>query len=116
LWRARGALDLLAGGVGLRRGRSHPREVRVGDVLDFWRVEAVEPDRLLRLRAEMKLPGRAWLEFAVEPRPGGSLISQTAVFDPVGLGGLLYWYALYPVHELVFRDMLRGIARAAARG
>lgn len=116
LWRVRGALDLLAGGVGLRRGRSHPREVRVGDVLDFWRVEAVEPDRLLRLRAEMKLPGRAWLEFAVEPRPGGSLISQTAVFDPVGLGGLLYWYALYPVHELVFRDMLRGIARAAARG
>ncbi|MFO7609881.1 MAG: SDR family oxidoreductase [Candidatus Krumholzibacteriia bacterium] len=114
LWRLRGALDLLVGGVGLRRGRSHPSELRVGDVLDCWRVEAVEPGRLLRLRAEMKLPGRAWLEFAVEPRPGGSLISQTAVFDPVGLGGLLYWYAVYPFHHFVFRDMLRGIGRAAA--
>ncbi len=115
LWRLRGALDLLVGGVGLRRGRTHPTRVGVGDVLDFWRVEAWEPDRLLRLRAEMKLPGRAWLEFAVEPRPDGSLVRQTAVFDPVGLGGLVYWYLLYPVHQLVFRDMLRGIARDARR-
>ena len=114
LWRLRGALDLLVGGVGLRRGRSHPTRLRVGDVLDFWRVEAFEPDRLLRLRAEMKLPGRAWLEFAVEPDAGGgAVIRQTAVFDPVGLGGLLYWYALYPVHQFVFRDLLRSIARAA---
>lgn len=113
LWRARGAIDLLAGGVGMRRGRAHPIRLRVGDVLDFWRVEAVEPDRLLRLCAEMKVPGRAWLEFAVEPRPGGAVIRQTAVFDPVGLGGLAYWYALYPVHEIVFRGMLRGLAKAA---
>jgi uncharacterized protein YbjT (DUF2867 family) len=114
LWRLRGALDLLFGGVGMRRGRAHPTEVRVGDVVDFWRAEAVEPGRLLRLRAEMKLPGRAWLEFVVEPRGGGARIRQTAVFDPVGLTGLAYWYALYPVHEFVFRDMLRGIARKAA--
>ena len=113
LWRTRGALDLLVGGVGLRRGRAHPTSLRVGDVLDFWRVEAVEPDRLLRLRAEMKVPGRAWLEFAVEPRPGGAVIRQTAVFDPVGLGGLAYWYVLFPVHEIVFRGMLRGLAKAA---
>jgi hypothetical protein len=113
LWRVRGALDLLVGGVGLRRGRSHPTELRVGDALDFWRIEAIEPDRLLRLQAEMKLPGRAWLEFAVEPATGGSVIRQTAVFDPAGLGGLLYWYALYPIHQVVFRDMLQGIGRAA---
>ena len=113
LWALRGMVDLLAGGVGMRRGRRHPVEVRPGDPLDFWRVEDFEPDRLLRLRAEMKVPGRAWLQFEVEPSGTGSRITQTAVFDPLGLGGLLYWYGLYPVHWLIFRGMLSGIARRA---
>jgi hypothetical protein len=83
----------------------------VGDALDFWRVEAYEPDRLLRLDAEMKVPGRAWLQFEVDPAEGGSVIRQTALFDPVGLPGLLYWYALFPVHKFVFSRMLAGLAR-----
>jgi uncharacterized protein YbjT (DUF2867 family) len=115
LWKLRGFLDLLAGGIGMRRGRPSPTTLRVGDTLDFWRVEAFEPGRTLRLAAEMKVPGRAWLEFEVMPDGSGSTIRQTASFDPVGLFGRLYWYALYPVHELVFAGMLRGIARAAAR-
>ena len=110
LWYLRGFLDLLVGGVGLRRGRRHPVELRAGDPLDFWRVEAWEEDRLLRLSAEMKVPGRAWLQFKVEPAGDGSRINQTAVFDPLRLGGLLYWHGLYPVHWLIFRRMLRGIA------
>jgi uncharacterized protein YbjT (DUF2867 family) len=113
LWTIRGWLDLLAGGPGLRRGRRDPEEVRVGDTLDFWRVEAFEPGRRLRLQAEMRLPGRAWLEFEVEPHAAGSLIRQTATFDPVGLAGRAYWYALYPIHALMFRGMLRRIARRA---
>lgn len=118
LWRTRGFLDLLLGGVGLRRGRRDPESLRPGDTVDFWRVEAVEPERLLRLRAEMKLPGRAWLQFEVEPEQGvgtdgRSRIRQTAIFDPTGLWGLVYWYGLYPVHALVFRGMLRGIVEAA---
>jgi uncharacterized protein YbjT (DUF2867 family) len=116
LWKVRGFLDLLVGGVGVRRGRRSPVGLRVGDAVDFWRVEAFEPGRRLRLRAEMKLPGRAWLEFEVSPDGHGSTIRQTALFDPVGLLGLLYWYALYPVHELVFAGMLRNLARAATRG
>ena len=115
LWRVRSFLDLLLGGVGVRRGRPHPDELRVGDALDFWRVEAYEPGRLLRLHAEMKLPGRAWLEFEVRPREGGATIRQTALYDPVGLAGLAYWYAVYPLHVLVFRRMLANIARAATR-
>jgi len=88
--------------------------VRVGDTLDFWRVEAIEPGRLLRLAAEMRLPGaRAWLQFEVTPENGGSLIRQTALFDPIGLGGLLYWYGLWGIHQLVFAGMLRSIGRAA---
>jgi len=86
-----------------------------GDVLDCWRVEALEPPRRLRLVAEMKLPGRAWLEFSVAPEGAGSRLRQVATFDPVGLGGLAYWYGVWPLHELVFRGMLRGIARAALR-
>jgi uncharacterized protein YbjT (DUF2867 family) len=115
LWRIRGWLDLLVGGVGLRRGRRDPVNLRVGDAVDFWRVEAFEPDRRLLLAAEMRLPGRAWLEFEVSEREGKSHIRQTAMFDPVGLPGLAYWYFLYPLHQLVFRGMLKGIARAAVR-
>jgi uncharacterized protein YbjT (DUF2867 family) len=115
LWRARGFLDLLAGGAGLRRGRCDADRLRVGDTVDFWRVEAFEPDRRLRLAAEMKLPGRAWLEFEVAGDGTATTIRQTAIFDPVGLPGQVYWYALYPVHQLVFRGMLRGIASAASR-
>jgi uncharacterized protein YbjT (DUF2867 family) len=111
LWRVRGFLDLLVGGVGRRRGRRHPEDLRVGDRLDWWRVEEYEPDRLLRLAAEMKVPGRAWLQFEVEPNPnGGSTICQTAIFDPRGLAGLLYWYAIYPIHAVVFRGMIKAIA------
>ena len=115
LWRLRGLLDLLAGGAGMRRGRRDPESLRVGDAVDFWRVEAIEPSRLLRLRPEMKLPGRAWLQFEISPSAKGSVIRQTAMFEPRGLLGLLYWYALYPVHGLIFGGMLRGIARAAER-
>ena len=114
-WGIRGFLDLLVGGVGIRRGRRHPTELRVGDALDFWRVEAMEPNHLLRLRAEMKVPGRAWLEFEVceADSSESSMIRQTAEFDPVGLAGLAYWYALYPLHQIVFSGMLRNIAKKA---
>jgi uncharacterized protein YbjT (DUF2867 family) len=115
LWRIRGVLDLLVGGVGLRRGRRDPEELTVGDTLDFWRVEAFEPDRRLRLQAEMKLPGRAWLEFEVVGDSPRSIIRQTAVFDPRGLSGLVYWYALYPIHRWIFSGMLRRIAAASTR-
>jgi hypothetical protein len=104
------------GGVGMRRGRRDPDAPAVGDALDFWRVEAYEPGRRLRLAAEMKLPGRAWLEFDVEPVAGGAIVHQTAVFEPVGLSGLIYWYALLPVHAVVFGGMLRAIARRAQGG
>ena len=114
LWVLRGFLDLLVGGVGMRRGRRHPVELRPGDPLDFWRVEAWEENRLLRLCAEMKVPGRAWLQFEVERVGERSRITQTAVFDPLGLGGLVYWYGLYPIHWLIFRRMLRGVAARAA--
>jgi uncharacterized protein YbjT (DUF2867 family) len=113
LWKVRGFLDLLVGGVGVRRGRPLPDELHVGAPLDFWRVEAYEPDRFLRLSAEMKLPGRAWLEFEVRPHPDGATIRQTAFFDPVGIVGLGYWYLVYPLHRMVFSAMLSNIAAAA---
>lgn len=112
LWRLRGFIDLLLGGVGMRRGRRDPDELRVGDVVDCWRVDAYEPPHRLRLAAEMKLPGRAWLEFDVQGDGVQSTIRQTAMFDPAGLSGLVYWYLLYPAHQVVFSGMLRGIARA----
>jgi uncharacterized protein YbjT (DUF2867 family) len=115
LWRVRGFIDLLVGGVGVRRGRRDAVNIRVGDTLDFWRVEAFEPNRLLRLQAEMKVPGRAWLEFEVTGDGERSTVRQTAIFDPVGLFGLIYWYALYPLHQLVFGGMLRNVVRAANR-
>jgi uncharacterized protein YbjT (DUF2867 family) len=110
LWKIRAAIDLLVGGVGLRRGRRDPEGLRVGDVIDWWRVERIETGTLLRLEAEMRLPGRAWLQFEVEPTETGSRIYQTALYDPVGLVGRLYWYAVYPLHAIVFRGMIRGIA------
>jgi len=113
LWHLRGSLDLLLGGVGLRRGRRRADELGPGDALDFWRVESFEPDRLLRLHAEMKVPGRAWLQFETTPTAGGTEIRQTAIFDASGLLGLAYWYALYPLHRFVFAGMLRGIAERA---
>ncbi len=117
-WWVRGFIDLLAGGVGMRRGRRDAEHLTAGDALDFWRVETFESDRRLRLMAEMKVPGRAWLQFEVEPigtqlDRQGSTIHQTAIFDPAGLGGLVYWYALYPVHRWIFAGMLRAIASRA---
>ena len=115
LWRLRGWIDLLVGGVGTRRGRPDPERLRVGDTLDFWRVEVYEPDARLRLSAEMKLPGRAWLEFEVRAVDAtSSTIRQTATFDPIGLAGLIYWYGIYPLHARVFRGMLRAIAGQAS--
>jgi hypothetical protein len=112
-WRLRGLLDKLVGGVGLRRGHRDPVRLTVGDTLDFWRVEAFEQDRLLRLSAEMKTPGRIWLQFEVDGDQTGTTLRQTAIFDPHGLAGLAYWYALYPIHDLIFEGMLRGVERAA---
>jgi uncharacterized protein YbjT (DUF2867 family)/uncharacterized protein YndB with AHSA1/START domain len=116
-WKLRGLADRLLGGVGLRRGRRDPVELRVGDALDFWRVEAVEPGHLLRLRAEMKVPGKAWLQFRATARDdGGTLLEQTAFFAPRGLAGWLYWYALYPVHRIIFSGFVQAIGRRAERG
>jgi uncharacterized protein YbjT (DUF2867 family) len=115
LWSLRGWIDKLVGGVGMRRGRRHPDTLWVGDAVDFWRVEAVEPDRLLRFRAEMKLPGEAWIEWRVEPTEDGSSLTQRAIFYPRGLAGRAYWYALIPFHGMIFARMARQIADAAAR-
>jgi uncharacterized protein YbjT (DUF2867 family) len=107
LWLARGMIDNLVGGPGFRRGRRHPDELRVGDALDFWRVEALVPGRLMRLRAEMKVPGLAWLQFEIIPQAGKkNLVVQTAFFEPKGLPGLLYWYLLYPIHGWMFSKLI----------
>jgi len=99
------------------RGRKSGGElVNVGDRIDFWQVSAFEPDRKLTLAAEMKVPGRAWLDFEVEPNGTGSTIRQTAIFDPAGLSGLLYWYLSMPIHQVVFAGMLRSIAAAGIAG
>ncbi len=115
LWAVRGWMDRLVGGVGLARGRRSRRRVAVGDALDFWRVEAVEPGRLLRLRAEMKVPGGAWLELRVTPDGAGSRYDQRAVFFPRGLAGRLYWLAVLPFHGFIFRGMANRITAAAER-
>ncbi len=113
LWRIRGVVDLMMGGVGMRRGRRDPETPFPGSTLDFWRVESYEPGRRLRLFAEMKVPGRAWLEFRAEPEGAWTVITQLAEFEPRGLFGILYWYLLTPIHEVMFRGMLRRIAAAA---
>ena len=115
LWWARGALDRIVGGVGIRRGRRDPKHLRVGDSLDFWRVEAIEKEKLLRLYAEMILPGKAWLEFRIAAEDGKVRIIQEARFAPRGLGGQLYWYVVLPLHAFVFPTMLRNIVRSSKR-
>ncbi|PWB74935.1 MAG: DUF2867 domain-containing protein [Anaerolineales bacterium] len=112
-WGMRGWMDKAVGGVGIRRGRRHPDEIYPGESLDFWRVEAVEPDRLLRLRAEMKLPGKAWLEFKSEPKDGRTLFTVTAYFAPYGLFGFLYWYAMWIPHRFIFDGLTRRLASRA---
>lgn len=114
LWQIRGFIDWLVGGVGLRRGRRSPTDVRVGDALDFWRVEALEQDRLLRMRAEMKVPGKAWLQLDVKPVDVRRVrIRLTAFFEPKGLWGLIYWYSLYPIHHVIFKGMVKVLRRRA---
>ena len=116
LWRVRGWMDRLAGGPGLRRGRRDPETVAYGEALDFWRVTGVERNRRLELRAEMKLPGEARLEFQIQPIQGKNdscNLIQTARFKPKGLAGLAYWYAVLPLHGVVFKGMLEGIRQAA---
>ncbi len=116
LWWLRGAVDRAFGGVGLRRGRRDPQYLRVGESLDFWRVEALEPEKRLRLYAEMILPGKAWLEFRVEKEGEKTHVVQEATFAPRGLGGQIYWHAVAPFHGLVFPVMLRNIVKSAERG
>jgi hypothetical protein len=108
-------MDRIVGGVGMRLGRRDPDHVRVGDAVDFWRVEEVRRPNLLRLRAEMKVPGRAWLQYEVTETATGSRLIQTAFFEPKGLPGLAYWYALYPVNALIFRGTVRVLAERAIR-
>ena len=112
LWRIRGFVDLMMGGVGMRRGRPDPETPQPGSTLDFWRVEIYQPGRRLRLFAEMRVPGRAWLDFHAIPDGPETVLRQVAQFEPNGLTGLLYWYLLWPLHELMFRGMLRGIVAA----
>ncbi len=115
LWTVRGWLDLLVGGVGMRRGRRDPNHLTVGDTVDCWRVELIRPGQQLRFAAEMKLPGRAWLDFEIDADGDGAQLRQTALFDPVGLWGLAYWYSVWPLHQIVFAGTLRAIATAAER-
>jgi uncharacterized protein YbjT (DUF2867 family) len=113
-WAIRGWMDKIVGGVGLRRGRRDPDEIWVGESLDFWRVEAVTPERCMRLRAEMKLPGNAWLEFqSVPQKDGKTLLTTSAFFATHGLGGFLYWYAMWPFHKFIFDGLTRKIAERA---
>jgi len=110
-WEIRGWMDKLVGGVGLRRGRRHPDEIYAGESLDFWRVEALEASHLMRLRAEMKVPGKAWLQFQSQPQEGGkTLLVVSAYFAPRGLSGFLYWYSMFPFHKFIFDGLTRQIA------
>ena len=116
LWKLRGYIDLLIGGVGLRRGRRSETELVPGDPLDFWRVEAIEKNKLLRLRAEMKMPGKAWLQFQVEDIDNNkSALTQTAFYEPRGLWGLIYWYSVYPLHGLIFSGMIKTVKKTAEK-
>ncbi len=110
-WEIRGLIDKVFGGVGLRRGRRDPNYLQVGDALDFWRVEHLEKNKVLRLRAEMKMPGLAWLEFGIEPEGSGCVITQVAIYAPRGLLGHLYWWSVWPMHGIVFPSMVKKMAR-----
>jgi uncharacterized protein YndB with AHSA1/START domain len=112
-WRLRGFMDRLVGGPGLQRGRRDPYELLAGEVVDFWRVERVEPPHLLRLRGELKLPGKAWLQWEANAERGGTRLTQTAGYAPHGLFGAMYWYVLYPFHRPIFTDMIEAIGRLA---
>ena len=112
-WEIRGLMDKAVGGPGLRRSRRDPIEILPGEALDFWRVEVVDPPHLLRLRAEMKVPGRAWLQWETVPEGSGTRLVQTALFTPTGFLGTLYWYSLYPIHKVIFSALIRAIARDA---
>jgi hypothetical protein len=114
-WELRGMLDALVGGPGLRRGRRHPQDLLQGEALDFWRVEDIEPGRLLRLRAEMKVPGRAWLQWEAVPEGPRTRLVQTALFAPRGFWGAAYWYSSFPIHRFIFSDMVDAVAREALR-
>ncbi|MEO6318546.1 MAG: SDR family oxidoreductase, partial [Acidimicrobiales bacterium] len=116
MWAVRGSVDVLLGGVGMRRGRRHPDDLQVGEALDFWRVETIEAPTLLRLRAEMLTPGEAWLEWRIEPDGDGSVLHQKALFHPKGLLGRLYWYGLIPFHAIIFRRLCQRLADAAGEG
>lgn len=115
LWEWRGIMDRMVGGIGTRRGRRSEDDLRVGDAVDFWRVEAYTPGRILRLRAEMKLPGLAWLQFEALPEVSGTRLRQTAFFEPHGFAGYVYWYGVLPFHDLIFGNMSRLICEAAER-
>jgi hypothetical protein len=115
LWFLRGVLDRMLGGVGLRRGRRDPEHLRLGDSVDFWRVDELAKGSMLRLYAEMILPGKAWLEFQVYEEDGKTVLRQEAQFEPRGLGGQLYWYAVLPFHIFVFPTMIRNIIKSARR-
>jgi hypothetical protein len=110
-WELRGLADKIFGGVGLRRGRRDPNFLQVGDALDFWRVEHLEKNKVLRLRAEMKMPGLAWLEFGIEPEGTGCVITQVAIYAPRGLMGHAYWWSVWPMHGIVFPSMIKKMAR-----
>jgi uncharacterized protein YbjT (DUF2867 family) len=116
LWALRGLLDQIVGGPGLRRGRRHPIDLEPGEAVDFWRVEEARAPELLRLRAEMKVPGRAWLQWEALPEDGGTRLVQTASFVPSGLFGILYWYALYPIHRFIFSDLVDAVVADAEAG
>jgi uncharacterized protein DUF2867 len=113
LWQLRGRVDQCVGGVGMSRPRRDPDQLKVGDVLDFWRVRQLDRNRFLRLEAEMRLPGRAWLQFHFEPGEKGTILRSEALFLPKGILGHLYWAAFYPAHVLLFNGLLRAIAAAA---
>lgn len=115
VWRVRGVIDSLVGGVGLRRGRRHPNKLRVGDALDFFRVEAAIPGKLLRLRAEMRVPGDAWFQFEARAMGQQTLLKQTAYFAPKGVLGLVYWYLLYPIHSIIFSGLIQKLAERAEK-
>jgi hypothetical protein len=113
LWKLRAFIDLLAGCIGTRRGRKNPIDFAVGETVDWWRVEVYEKNRRVRFKGEFKLPGRAWLEFEVEPEDKGAIIRQTVGFDPKGVLGLVYWYGLLPIHGVMFEGMLNKIVQKA---